>query len=276
MCFYCACFVRCKGYSFELCRIPHDKWVSVGTHSANADTLFSAIHTTDSAHLAAVIVSWDIALPKWHSCLQIWNCFGCLGCWTTLFHVNKVWNELWKWAGDTGRETAGVSVDKHWRGRAGCGGCASSKPPSRKIILCLSFFFLFQKFSQRNAHRLKYTCNSPTGTRSSLCVVSLMAAVWLIHPPMWLTVWKLRVSCEVLNASYRTLFRPGRILFMLIYFLCSFSHCILLFHHHPSCLSVLPSPPLLSLLLLQKIRPSSVQFSLARIQRGPGSPPLKP
>lgn len=90
--------------------------------------------------------------------------FGCRGCWMPLFHVNKVWNELWKWAGDTGRETAGVSVDKHWRGRGSCGGCASSKLPSQKMILFLSFFFIPKvqpgKCTQTVIH-MKFTHRDP-------------------------------------------------------------------------------------------------------------------
>lgn len=251
------------GYSLELCWNWND-W----NHIASAETLFSAVHITDSARSPGrydramrcrkmTQLSTDMK-QFWMS--EMSNAF--VSCEQGLEQAVEVGGRHWE----------GVSVDKHWRGRGSCGGCASSKLPSQKTIL----FFFIQKFSQWNAHRLKYRYNLPTRNRSNLCVVLLVAAIWQIHQLMRRAVWKLSFMWgfkRFLQDSLSTLQDP----LLFIYFLYSFSYrnfplspsyLLLVSAPLPSVTFPPPPPP--------KIRPSSVQFSLARIQRGPGYPSALP
>lgn len=250
-----------KGYSFELWWTPHDKWwewkrTDVQTH------YFSRSHPRQRSpgrsdrsmrYLASKITPFSATMK------HVWD-VGCLCLMWTRF-----WTRLWRWAGDTGRETAGVSVDRHG---GDCGGCASSKLPSQKTALFFFVFFLFQKWNtQARSHRdlqlfvrgLTDGCHlaNPSADAASClktwrfiwcCRSSLQCSLQILQDPPHAYLLPLLIfsSHSPLSPSYLLLVCPS-----LPWFLLSF-----------------PFPP-----PLPKIRPSSVQFSLAGVQRGPGYPP---
>lgn len=249
-----------KGDSFELCWTPHDKWwewkhTDVQTH------YFSRSHQCSPGR--------SDRIPRFQNYTVFCNYETCLGCRMPLSHVNEVLNEAVEVGGRHGEGDSRSQCGKTWRGRGSCGGCASSKLPSQKTALfffCL--FFLIQKWNTHaHSHRdlqlfvrgLADGCHlaNPSGDAAS-CLKT------------WRFIWCCRSS---LQSPPQTLQDPPHAYLLSLLIFSSHSplspsYLLLVCPSLPWFLLSFPFPP-----PLPKIRPSSVQFSLARVQRGPGYPP---
>lgn len=207
-------------------------------------------------------------IPRFQNHTVFCNYETCLGCWMPLSHVNEVLNEAVEVGGRHGEGDSQSQCGQTWRGRGGCGGCASSKLPSQKTALFFFGLFLFQKW---NTHARSHR-------DLQLFVCGLADGCHLANPSADVASC-LKTSSDVVEAPCSPLLRPCKILRMLIFFLSSFSHRILLFPHHTSCLSAPPSPdsssPFLSLLLFQRSDHPQLNF-LWLVSRGVQATPQEP
>lgn len=160
---------------------------------------------------------------------------------------------LWRWAGDKRRETARVSVDKHGGYGAAAGAALPVNCLLRKQLCCLFFYFK----SERHMPTTRTCCCL------CLCAVSLMAAIWQNF--IWCYSSSLQYYRQTLQNPLRAYLLP-----LLIFSSrspLSPSYLLLASTSLPQFLLSFPFPP-----PPPKIRPSSVQFSLARVQRRPHYP----